>query len=118
MLVMSLSPYWAKPFRTSPKQPKSLFFLGGALVPAAPECQNLTLKTTRCTRRGIPGGSWVVQGAVLGHAFGTLLGLPAVQVALFTNSSVSFRPNCDKFLKFSVLAGSAKHSRPVSSTTS
>ena len=60
----------------------------------------------------------MVQGAVLGHAFGTLLRSPAVQVALFTDSSVSFRPNFDKFLKFSVLAGSAKHFRLVFSTTS
>ena len=60
----------------------------------------------------------MVQGAVLGHAFGTLLALPAVQVALFTDSSVSSRPNFDKFLKFSVLAGSAKHFRLVFLTTS
>ena len=50
----------------------------------------------------------MVQGAVLGHAFGILLGLSAIQVAIFANSSVSFQPKFDKFLKFSVLAGSAK----------
>ena len=60
----------------------------------------------------------MVHRAVSGHAFGTLLGFSAVQVALLAIFSVSFRLNFDKFLKFSVLAGSAKHSRPVSSTTS
>ena len=114
MLVMSLSPLLGQAI---PDIAETAGILG-ALVPAAPECQNLTRKTTCCTRRGIPGGSWVVQGAVLGHAFGTLLRSPVVQVALFTDSSVSFRPNFDKFLKFSVLAGSAKHFRLVFSTTS
>ena len=119
MLVMSLSPLLGQAIPDIAETAEILVFpRRGARSGSSRVLLNLTVKSSRVTRRGIPGGSWVVQGAVLGHAFGTLLGLPAVQVALFTDSSVSFRPNFDKFLKFSVLAGSAKHSRPVSSTTS
>ena len=99
MLVMSLSPCWAKPFRTSPKQPKSLFFLGGGLVLVAPECQNPKSKNSRCTRRGLLGGPWMVLWTMLVHGFGSILGRFAAVLVFFASCPVSFCSSCDKFLE-------------------
>ena len=66
--------------------------LGKTILSGPPE----DLPTFRVTRRGPPDD---LEGAS---------NMGSVQVALFTDSSVSFRPNFDKFLKISVLAGSAK----------
>ena len=94
-----------------PKPSKSLYFLGGALISMAPECQNPKSKNNCVTRRGILGASLGVARALMGHAFGTFLRLPATLVALCACYSGNFRSNLDKFPIFFLFGGSLERSR-------
>ena len=94
-----------------PKPSKSLYFLDGALISVASECQNSTFKNSRRTCRGIPGASLGVARALMGHAFGTFLRLPATLVALRACYSGNFRSNLDKFPFFFLFGGSLERSR-------
>ena len=105
MLVMSLSLLLGHAIPDIAKQPKSLFFLGGALVLAAPEYQNPEGKTTRPTRRGLPGGSWVVWWGALGGAWAALLSplhgflqLSPTQSAVFPSTCAMLTPRNVKLM--------------------
>ena len=108
MLVMSLSPLLGQAIPDIAKTAEILVFprwgarSGSSRVPK-PQEENKSPYP--------PRNSWRVLGGArggLGARFWHTLGFSAIQVAIFANSSVSSRLNFDKFLKFSVLAGSAK----------
>ena len=76
-----------------------------------PECQNLTVKTTRLTRRGLPAGPWMVLWTMLVHGFGSILGRFAAVLVFFASCPVSFWSSSDKFLEIlGFLLGHSDHS--------
>ena len=74
----------------------------GALVLIAPECQNLTVKSSRCTCLGVLGGPWMVLWTMLVHGFGSILGRFAAVLVFFASCPVSFWSSSDKFLEILV----------------
>ena len=102
MLVMSLSLCWAHVIRRSSETIEIVVF---------PRRGSHFRGSTRLTRRGIPGASMGVARALMGHAFGTFLRLPATLVALCACYSGNFRSNLDKFPIFFLFDGSLERSR-------
>ena len=118
MLVMSLSPLLGQAIPDIAETAEILVFprrgarSGSSRVPK-PHVENNSLYPPRNSWR-VFGGARGGLGACFWHTFA----FACRPGCTFYGFSVSFRPNFDKFLKFSVLAGSAKHFRLVFSTTS